>query len=175
MDNIPEREQVKEPRRGIVPFAGGIKHTKNWGSFETIRFNRFQFGALGKANILLIRPLRDPHIPADDLQAFTIDLSGKIHRGKLLDYLKDGYYQVNFTIDLNDIPIDEAKQKLYAHFWINNTEPVITLQLQNLAITDFVVSHVALYPSIRDVNKSYFVLPNNPEVWQTIRMNVTNQ
>lgn len=174
MDNTPEREQSGEQRRGIASFAAGIEGPEPFALYERIRSKQFKLGDLGEANLLLLRPLPLEGLEVKDLfsspddEAFTIDLSGKIIRGNIRDFYKQGHYTVSIYIypTPNNSPIDANIGQLQAQIWINNTEPIVNARLRT---TDS--NNLAIF----DDKNTHFVLPNNPEVLETVRISVTNE
>lgn len=186
MDNIPEREQPNEPREGVAPFDAGIEmQDKN-----TIVTKPTAFRDLGRVRVILHRAQpgdREWEDLEDDegngftsQQGFTIDLSGKITRGKVIDFLKKGYYQVRVDVlhqDYGFQPEDAPHQFLKANIWLENTEPIVDSDLIG-GISKDVDERAYFSKPITPYAKGHFgvfenlMLPNNPEILQAVRLNI---
>jgi len=169
-----ELTEWTEPREGVAPFAAGIESQGDDGDFVYIVSKAIEIGPLGKASIILQQTSKgkiEEEISKDD-QAFTVDLSGKIHRGNLRDFFKQGYYGVSVEIEPYGRPIDEVYKQLRVDIWIDKTEPIVSTGLVNFDDTSWAgFSRLDKQKGI----KEQFVLPSNPEILQAIRISVSSR
>lgn len=170
-----ENRQVEpnsgEPRIGIAPFAGGfVEETVENEIYKRILIADILLPSLGKGVIYLGR-LQNGELEkqtSHDEQAFTIDLSGETHTGKLRDFINAGYYMMKMGI----INITEARerQQLPVNVWIDQTEPVFSANIDLLGFvgtSDFSRTSEGIRQS--------FVLPNSPAILQTLRINISTK
>lgn len=159
-----ESNEANEPRRGVAPFAGGLEMQDD----NFIITKPIVFGDLGKVSIWLFKAQ-----PGDITQpAFTIDLSGKVIRGKVIDFYKQEYYQVGIQIQRSkDLPI--LDQLLKANIWLENTEQTVTTDFITTDISEDIDVRAYFLEHIRSVYEN-FMLPNNPKILQAVRLNITN-
>ena len=178
MDNVTEIERNEDPRRGIAPFAGGIEEEQGKDSQVTyIKYKEFSLGDVGKFSMRLDRPYNDETLElttnSDDL-AYTIDLTGKIQRGNLRDFLNAGYYEVFLLEEMDpelNIQNDQYSQELKVNLWIDNTNTAISSPLMGGYLRD------ATFLRRVDEKKpilEHFVLPNDPAILQAVRLNITS-
>ena len=183
MDNIPEQGEPKEPRRGIAPFAGGFETVDNT---DLIQSKQFQLGGLGNARVLLRGPLiseKEGEYEEEDI-AFTVDLSGKITRGNARDFMRKGYSAVRAIIDYGKLRPDyDWTENLRINIWLDNTKPIVSSDIgDKLSETEDLIffthdtgrryrnSYGDIVPKLE-----YFMLQNNPEILQAIRVSLTNK
>lgn len=185
-DNKQEVTENKEPRKGVAPFAVGIEMQDD----NTIITKPIAFKDIGKVCILLHKA-QPEDLEWDDLeydegkgyttqQAFTIDLSGKITRGKVIDFYKKGYYQVRVDVlhhDYGPRPENTPYQVLKANIWLDNTEPIVSSNFEG-GISKDIDERAYFSESITPPTESHptvhenFMLPNNPEILQAVRLNI---
>lgn len=181
MDNIPEREQPKEPRRGIAPFADGFE-TSNDG--ESIQSKLFRLGGLGKGWISLIGPKiteKEEWYGEEDL-AFTIDLFGKVSRGKALDFMREGYWSVRGWLDFGELDLQsDWEHNLRFNMWLDNTGTVVSSDMGDRMdkTEDMFFFENDTGETYKDKygqtvgKQEHFMLKNTPEILQAIRVSVS--
>lgn len=180
MDTIPEKEQPKEQRRGVAPFAKG--------SFEDLRSDSdIESKPFMLGEDLFVMLLRKPDIEGDaneDSRGYTIDRDGIIKTGNLRDFFRSGYRTVFLYSDrkgpeqmtaLDDDQYQQYAEGLKVNLWLEGNEKIISAEpkvtLNSHPADDFIGINFSKY-SKKDSEE--FVLPSNPEILQAIRLNVTN-
>lgn len=183
MDNFREKEQSSEPRIGVAPFEHwDERQVQDDGDFVNISSKKISLGGLGDLTLTLQQPSKGnlEEATEENDQAFTIDLSGNIHKGNLRSFLMQGYFMLYLEIDSKLKPIPQDKvQLLKANLWINNTTPTVSYELE---LEDpwygvykaFFNREVQPEESKRGIYE-HFVLPDNPEILQAVRINVISQ
>ena len=165
-------ERNPEPRIGFAPFVTGSEKPESDGVFRIIRSPMFPLGSLGEAYVQLQRPLikRQKDEVSKKDQAFTIEPSGEIKTGKLLHFIKQGYYTVAVFVMPYNMPIDESGQKMNVNLWINGTGSTVTADLRTLHDRD-----EAYFFEVTDKGAmEEFVLPNNHKILKALRVNVSS-
>jgi len=196
MDNILERRQQNpnrtvllsekppnEPRIGVPPFPEGVKVEKEVNPrFRIIRSKPKLLRDLGEMIVVLHKPQEQlldyqivEHIVSEKNKAFTVDLSGKIARGNLLDFFEKGYYWVGVEIDLLlGLPV-KTDQELNVGIWIENTKPVVTAPLLPGRTGRNLKLKAQFLRILEDGAIEDFVLPNNQKIREALRVNVSSQ
>ena len=192
MDNILERQQQNlnrtvllsekppnEPPIGVPPFPEGVTRETN-PMYAIIRNKKpIPLSDLGEMTVVLRKSKKQllryniaKYNVLQKDQAFTVDLSGKIERGNLIDFFKKGYYWVEVEINpLLGLSV-KTDRELNVGIWIENTQPVVTAPLlpgRNLkSIAHFL-------RTLEDGATEDFVLPNNQKIREALRVNVSSQ
>ncbi len=182
MDNAPkEIEQVKEPKRGIAPFADGFE-TSDGG--ESIQSKPFSFGGLGKGWVSLIGPKiteEEDWYEEEDL-AFTIDLSGKISTGKALDFMRQGYCSVRGWLDFSEPGLNsDHEHNLRFNMWLDDTETTVSSDMGDRMdkTEDIFFFENDTGERYKDrygdtiTKQEHFMLKNTPEILQAIRVSIS--
>lgn len=169
-----ERRQLEynsaEPRIGIPIFAGEIsEEIVEDKVYKRIVTADISLGTLGNGLIYLGKPQSgqlEEQISQDD-QAFTIDLSGETHTGKLRDFLNTGYYMMKIGI----INIIETRQQLDINVWIDQKEPIFSSNIKHTGIAS-----TSDFSRTTEGVRQSFVLPHNLTILKALRINVaTNE
>lgn len=175
----PDQQQfdsAKDPRRGMTPFAEGLNKGAT-PNFKFIKSKPAAFSDLGEMTVVLSIPQKQElqnqisklNVSQND-QAITIGPSGQIKKGRLLDFLGKGYYNVEVEIDPQQHPI-KPNQDLNVNIWIGEG-PIIKSPLRGIrggkVGSDF-------FKGYENGVLENFVLPNNQKILKALTVNVSSQ
>jgi len=169
IENRRVESNLDEPRNGIGPFYGNpSQEIIEDGVYQRVTTADIDIGTLGKGLIYLGKPKNEQmetQISQDD-QAFTIDLSGEIHTGRLRDFINAGYYMMGMGI----ISITETRQQLSVNVWINQREPVFSADIHHFGLVS-----TSRFSRTIDGTRQSFVLPNSPAILQALRLSISTK